>query len=183
MFRLARELRYRSLSVIGQRVVVEELAEAEPALVRLVQPWAPGPRAWDGCEITAGLAKYGLLDRWCEVGPELLDDAATLSGVRALRVNGFARWDPDPDPAAEAELRAFAAGCMADLADSLGPCQLKLFLHDDLSDEVRFHHNGERYRSGLLPELLPGYFPRTFTVADACVANASLIWICKHFYL
>jgi hypothetical protein len=188
MFRLARELRYRPLSIIGQRLVIETLAEVEPALARLAQPWAPGPRAWDGCQITAGLAKYGLLDRWCGVGHELLDDAATLGGVRALRANGFSRRDPDPDPEAEAELRAlevefcaFEADCMVDLANSLGPCHLKLFLHDDLSHEVRFHHR-KRAQTGPR-EVLPGYFPRAFTVTDACVSNASLIWLGKHFYL
>lgn len=178
MFRLARELRYRPLPIVGQRVVIEALAAVEPALACLVQPWAQGPLAWDGCDIEAGLAKYGLLDRWFGVESELLDDAATLRGVRALRVNGFVREEPDPDPQVEAESRMLAAGCMLDLADSLGPTWLKLFLQDDLSDEVRFHRQQRD-----VSRLLPGYFPRTFTVTDACVANASMIWLGKHFYL
>jgi hypothetical protein len=31
--------------------------------------------------------------------------------------------------------------------------------------------------------LPPGYFPRAFTVVDACVTNASFIWFAKHFCL
>lgn len=163
--------------------MIESLVDVEPTLQRLVEPWISGPRAWDGCDIEAGLAKYGLLDRRCEVTLDHLEDPATLLGIRALRVNGFARTEPDPDPELQAEMRAFAADCLVDLAADLGPCMLKIFLHDDLSDELRFEHNKDRYRAGLRPELLPGYFPRRFTVTDACITNASLIWFGKHFYL
>lgn len=79
----------------------------------------------------------------------------TLRGVRALRASGFARSEPDSDPEIEAEVHAFTAGCLRDLAADLGPCRLKLFLNDDLSDELRFRHNEPRYRARLMPGLLP----------------------------
>ena len=106
-----------------------------------------------------------------------------MCGIPALRTNGFARAEPDPDPELQAEMRALAAECVVQLAESLGSCVLKLFLKDGLSDELRFGHNIDRYRAGLGPELLPNYFPRPFVVTDACITNAPTIWLGKHFYL
>lgn len=39
------------------------------------------------------------------------------------------------------------------------------------------------FRVAIMREPPPDYFPRTFTVTDACITNASLIWLGKHFYL
>ncbi len=179
--RLGRELRYRPLPIIGQRVVIETLDDVEHVLRQLVTPWITRDSRWDGCEIAAGLAKYGLLDRWCNVEARELDGG--IAGIAALRANGFVRGEPDPDPALEAEARRFEAACLVDLAEGLGPSVLKLFLNDGLSNELRSAHNAARYRARLAPELLPDYFPRPFIVTDACITNASMIWLCKHFYL
>ena len=181
LMRLGRELRYRPLPIIGQRIVIETLDDVEHVLRQLVTPWITRDSIWDGCKIEAGLAKYGLLDRWCNVEPRQLDGA--MAGIPALRANGFARGDPDPDPAIEAEARAWAAGCLAELSHSLGPCELKLFLNDGLPGDVRSRGNVERYRAGLAPVLVPDYFPRPFIVTDACITNAPMIWLGKHFYL
>jgi hypothetical protein len=172
MFRLARELRYRELPIIGRRVVIESLDAVEHVLRQLATPWITRDSRWDGCDVVAGLAKYGLLDRWCNVEPRELEVA--LRGIPALRANGFQRSEPDPDPAAAAHDRAFVAGCLEDLAGDLGPCVLKLFLNDQLPHDIRVRG---------LRELPRDYFPRPFIVTDACITNASGIWFCKHFYL
>jgi hypothetical protein len=91
--------------------------------------------------------------------------------------------EPDPDAEIEAQTRQLAAGCLADLADSLGACVLKVLLEDGLSNELRVRHNADRYRARLAPELLPDYFPRPFVVTDACVTNAPRIWLGKHLDL
>jgi hypothetical protein len=179
--RLGRELRYRPLPIIGERVVIETLADVEHVLRQLVTPWITGESRWDGCDVTLGLAKYGLLDRSCNVDGRELDGA--MRGIAALRANGFSRGEAEPDPEIEAAVRAFAADCLVDLAAGLGPCVLKVFLDDGLSTELRFRHNRDRYRAGLRPELLPDYFPRPFIVRDACITNAPTIWLGKHFYL
>ena len=179
--RLARELRYRPLPIIGQRVVIEASDDIEHVLRQLVTPWITRESQWDGCNIALGLAKYGILDRRCNVSPRELEGA--IRGTAALRENGFVRREPDPDPEVEAELRELEADCLVDLAADLDSCVLKLFLNDGLSDELRFNHNRDRYRAALAPELLPDYFPRTFVVTDACISNAPSIWRGKHFYL
>jgi hypothetical protein len=174
LLRLGRELRYRALPIIGQRLVIETLDDVEHVLRQLVTPWITRDSNWDGCDVALGLAKYGLLDRWCNVDARELDGA--MPGIAALRENGYAGE-------ADADTREPAAGYLVDLATSLGPCVLKLYLHDGLDDELRFRHNFDRYRAGLAPELLPDYFPRPFIVTDACITNAPLIWLAKHFYL
>ena len=181
LMRLGRELRYRPLPIIGQAVVIETLDDVEHVLRQLATPWITRDSRWDGCDIAIGLAKYGLLDRWCTVDARELDGAT--GGIAALRANGFERGEPDPDPAVEADIRAFEEEAVVDLADSLGECVLKMFLNDGLSDDERFRHNADRYGARLLPELLPGYFPRAFRVTDACITNARGIWLGKHFYL
>lgn len=183
LMRLGRELRYRPLPIIGQRVVIETLDDVEHVLRQLVTPWITRDSKWGGCDIAAGVAKYGLIDRWCTVESSQLDGDGAMRGVPALRANGFGPGEPDPDPELEAAARAYAADCLVDLAAALGACVLKLFLNDGLSDELRFGHNRDRYRAGFPPELLPNYFPRPFVVTDACITNASTIWFGKYFYL
>jgi hypothetical protein len=183
LFRLGRELRYLPLPIIGQRVVIETLDAVEHVLRQLATPWITRESVWDGCDIEGGLAKYGLVDRWCTVDPRMLAGTDVLRGVPALRANGFSRREPEPDPEEEAQMRGFEQGCLLDLSAELGPCVLKLFLNDGLPDELRFQHNHDRYRAGLMPELLPSYFPRGFIVTDACITNAQTIWLGKHFYL
>ena len=181
LLRLGRDLRYRPLPIIGQRVVIESRDAVEPTLRQLTAPWTAHGSQWDGCDITPGLAKYGLLHLQCSVDARHLDEA--LRGIPALRANGFARGTPDPDPAIGAEARATVEGYLADLAADLGRCVLKVFLNDDLPNARRFEHNRERYQARLPPELLPRYFPRPFVITDACITNAPAIWLAKHFYV
>jgi hypothetical protein len=165
LFRLGRELRYRPLPIIGQRFSVQALEAVEPALDHLVDPWRTAAGGWHGCDVEGGIAKYGLIDRARAVAPAHLVDPATLHGVPALRENSF------------------ESDFVHELARELGSCELKVFIEDDLSHDERFRHNHHRYRAGLPPEILPEYFPRAFTVVDACITNAPSIWLSKHFYL
>lgn len=181
LLHLGRELRYRELPIIGQRVVIETLDDVEHVLRQLATPWITREARWDGCDVELGLAKYGLLDRWCNVEPRHLD--GSMSGLHALRRNGFTDPEPDPDPEVQAEVREWAASCLRELASDLDSCVLKLFLNDGLSHELRFQHNQQRYAARLPPELLPNYCPRPFVVTDACITNAPGIWLGKHFYL
>ncbi len=129
---------------------------------------------WSSNDVFLCLAKYGLIDRQCEVDARHAEGG--LRGVAALRANGFVAGAN-----ATTEDRKFAAGCMDDLAQEMGPCVLKLFLQDQLPDNPRMAHFMETYTKGQ-PELLPGYWPRGFVVTDACITNAPSIWSEKHFY-
>ncbi len=178
---LARTLRYRPLPIIGQRLVIETLDDVEHVLRQLVTPWFSRDSVWSGTDIEGGLAKYGLLDRECNVDVRHLDES--IGAVEALRINGFAPVEPDPDPALAAEERALVEGCLANIAEGLGPCVLKLFLNDDVPDASRFEYLRQHLGAHHALELPPNYFPRAFTVTDACITNAPRIWIAKHFYL
>lgn len=182
LFRLGRALRYRPLPIIGVRVRIESLADVEPTLRRLTAPWGGDQLAWDGCDIALGLAKYGLLDRWCTVDPEQLDAPSVLRGVAALRQNGFVKREPEPDPDQEREMREWEAACLIDLAERLEGCLLKIFLHDEIPADTRFPPGGP-VSLAAMTRLSPTYFPETFVVTDACLTNASTIWLSKHFYL
>ena len=182
LLRLGRELRYRELPLIGKPVRIESLGEVEPVLRALVAPWIAAGAAWEGCDLVGGLGKYGLLDRSFAAPPELLEDRSTLVGIAALHANGMGLpLEPDPDPEITAMEAEIAAGCLTDLADELGGCVLKVFLNDDIDNARRFAHL-EQTRVPRV-SLLPDYFPRVFTVTDACVTNAKRIWLGKHFYL
>ena len=184
LLRLGRELRYRELPLLGQRVRIESLAEVEPALRALVAPWIAASAAWDGCDLVGGLGKYGLLDRSFAAPPELLEDRSTLVGIAALHANGMGLpIEPDPDPEITAMEAEMAAGCLSDLADDLGSCVLKVLLNDDVDDARRFAHLKHTIARAQRISLLPDYFPRVFTVTDACVTNSKRIWMGKHFYL
>jgi hypothetical protein len=181
LMRLGRELRYWSLPVIGKRVVIETLDDVEHVLRQLVAPWITRDSTWGGCDIAGGLAKYGLVDRWCNVEARQLDGA--MRGIRAQRASGVVR-EPYPNPECKTEARAFAAECLLLLADDLGRCVLKLFLNDDIPDELRWSRDDfERYRRYGAGLGLEDYFPRPFIVTDACITNAPLIWLDKHFYM
>src|SRR5580692_4978135 len=91
LLRLGRELRYKPLPIIGERIVIETLDDVEHRLRQLVTPWITRDSSWSGCDIALGLAKYGLLDRWCNVETRHLNGG--LHGIPALRANGFARRD------------------------------------------------------------------------------------------
>jgi hypothetical protein len=175
--RLGRELRYRTLPIVGTHLVIESLDDVDHMLRQLVTPWITADPTWDGSDVRATLAKYGLLDRRCPVSARQLE--GSMPGIEALRLNGWGPGEPDPDPDVEAEVRAFGEASIVDLASSLGEPVLKIFLNDHLPDDIRVGH--DRVRGPL--ELLPGYFPCAFTVTDACITNAPSIWIGKHFYL
>jgi hypothetical protein len=53
-----------------------------------------------------------------------------------------------------------------------GMTVVRLFLETDVPIE-----------KGFFVKPPPGYLPRTFTVTDACAANAGSVWVHKYFYL
>ena len=178
-------MRYLELPIVGQRVTIRSLAEIDEALRSLAAPWASGD-GWSGTEIELALAKYGIVDRWCDGDARELERG--LHGVAALRANGFQRNDDaaalsSEDAAVAREVSELGAMQLAALADELGACVLKLFLNDDMTLEEHMAPNLSRYRAGLPPVLPSNYFPRTFVVTDACLTNAPSIWLSKHFYL
>jgi hypothetical protein len=181
LFRLGRELRYRPMpALVGKTVGASSVADVERALGALVAPWVPDAAFAGEERVELTLVKYGLVDVDFAAPAALLADAATLRGLPALRACGMLpkrgeRWDAE-----EAEV---GLACLSTLADGLGPAVLKLYLEDDLPERGRTWWIAAYEQTRRMPSLPEGYFPRTFTVLDACVTNAPGIWLAKHFYL
>jgi hypothetical protein len=179
--RVARGLRYRPWGhLVGRVVAVTDLGRIEedirlplgpdlPAGCRLA---GPEPRFREGA-----VAKYGILDLRFTARDALLGGDA-LTGVSLLRGLGYLPGRGVRPP--------FRVGgdptCLEMLQEDLaqGHTWLLLFLKGGRPDgDARSVAAG-----GPTPLRVPeGYLPRPFTVIDACVTNASGVWLWKHFYL
>jgi hypothetical protein len=178
---VARGLRYRPLEhLIGRLIEVADLAEVEHA-VRL----ALGPDLPEGCRLVGpelrsregAVAKYGILDLRFSAPAELLSGEAR-TGVPLLRELGFLpggevgpqhRVCDDPT-------------CLELLQDDIaaGQVYLRLFLAGGRPGEEARLAGPDGQVHLRIPQ---GYLPRPFRVTDACVTNASAVWLWRHFYL
>jgi hypothetical protein len=173
---VARALRYRPLDhLVGRSVEVHDLDEIEEN-VHL----ALGPDLPEGCRLVGpelhfregAVAKYGILDLRFSAPGELLTEGDVRTGVALLRELGFL-------PGGETGPQQRVCDdplCLEMIQEELakGQVYLQLFLE------------GGRPSAGLpyFPLRVPdGYLPRAFRIADACVTNAELVWLWKHFYL
>jgi hypothetical protein len=179
--KVARGLRYRTLpGLVGRTVAIVDLRAVEEAIFLTLGPDLP-----EGCRLAGpelpfreeAVAKYGILDLRFSVPAGLLDDEPP-GGLRLLRELGFlpgvqtAPWPrTDDDPT-----------CLETLRDEIaqGNDFLLLFLEGDRPAGPARGSAPDGTASLRVP---PGYLPRPFRVADACLANASSVWIWKHFYL
>ena len=169
---VARRLRYRLLGhLVGRVIEVTDLDRIEdavrialgpdlPVSCRLV---GPEPRFREGV-----VAKYGILDiRFTAPNNMLASDVS--AGVPLLRELGYL-------PGGEAGPQNRVCDdptCLEMLQEELdeGQTWLRLFLE------------GGRPGGHVSLRVPEGYLPRAFRVTDACVTNASGVWLWKHFYL
>jgi hypothetical protein len=178
---VARGLRYRPLGhLVGRVVEVTHLDRVEDTVRLVLAPDLP-----DGCRLAGpelcyregAVAKYGILDlRFTAPGDMLAGEV--LSGVPLLRELGYLpggevgpqnRVCDDPT-------------CLEMLKEDLdeGRVWLLLFLEGGRpGDDARV----EGADGHVLFRVPDGYLPRPFKVIDACVTNASGVWLWKHFYL
>jgi hypothetical protein len=174
---VAKGLRYRALKhLVGRAVEVRDLDGVEEA-VRL----ALGPDLPDGCRLAGEphgregtVAKYGILHlRFSAPDHVLAGEART--GVQLLRELGYL-------PAEEARGRVCDdPTCLELLREDLDERRTWLMLLlEGGRPGVEARVEGAGRVSFRVPE---GYLPRPFVVADACVTNASGVWLWKHLYL
>jgi hypothetical protein len=178
---VARGLRCRPLQrLIVRAVMVRDLAAVEDAVRSALGPDLP-----EGCRLLGpephyregAVAKYGVLDLRFSAGEGLFgEDART--GVPLLRELGFLPGGGEgpshrvcDDPL-----------CLETLRDDIseGRTFLLMFLEGGRPGEGGRVAGPDGKASLRVPE---GYLPHPFLVADACVTNASGVWLWKHFYL
>lgn len=183
--KISRELRYRTMNeLIGKTIPINDLESVEQDVTSSLGSMLPenskliGParKYMEGVS-----AIYGLLDLTYTVPSSLLESQYE-SGISLLKALHFL-IDSEKAEEITREMRELAADtnedfndptCLQNLNEALETKQtfLRLFLQTD-------HKAQGRERLGLL---LPGFFPREFTVKDACVTNSDFVWFHKHFY-
>jgi len=173
--RLHRSLAYSSVDALtGLSVRVQSAETALADVLRVVGETIPitVTTGDPGLPYRAGaIAKYGILDVAFKVRSTPLQIRRPGLGIlRSLAL-------------ADGEARSEASDVVGDFLSDLtteseaGDLYLKVFLTTEDSlpkiDALR------RLRQGMPP----GFWPHRFVVRDACLTNASSIWLSKHFYM
>ena len=178
---VARGLRYRLLDhLVNRSIEIRDLDAVEVAVRLAIGPDLPEACRLAGpvrADIEVTVAKYGILDlRFTAPDGLLSSDART--GVPLLRELGFL---PGGDAGPQVRV-CDDPTCLEMLQDELdeGRAWLLLLLEGGRpGDDARIEGTDGRV-SFRVPE---GYLPQSFKVADACVANASGVWLWRHFYM
>jgi len=117
--------------------------------------------------------------------PEPISTVIDAPGIPLLKQLGFV-IEPEPQPpvSAEGDLWDDDPTCLAELAEDLNAQQLVVRLFLELPQGSAGLPKPGEPANLFEPFTLPtDYFPRTFTVSDACITNAGFVWFHKHFYL
>ncbi len=172
--RLARDLRYRSLpELIGQSVVIQHADSIEEDLRKVLAHLLPLEALFEWPRrphMDRTLAKYGVLDVTFRI-PTMMVPEEVEQGLPLLKKLGFL-----PEQSILDQLPLTFENDPTCLSE----------LHDDLTDDqtfVRLWLEAQGPRPKALIALPDDYLPRPFTIRDACVSNATLVWFHKHFYL
>lgn len=171
---IVRRLRYQELgALIGKQIVINSLDSVEADVREALRIEYPFIGALNSQSFAFGFRKYGMLDLTFAVGESC--PQVRLQEIRFLKQMGFLS-DPAKNPFPDA-----GVGILEELADQVseGAIQFRLFLkHRDYQPW---------YKECTLDELLKidltQHFPHHFEIVDACLTNADMIWLNKHFYL
>ena len=186
--KVARELRYLSLSdIIGSRVIINSIETIQADSLHALAPSLPATAVLEEPEqrfLIGSLLKYGLMDLTFAI-PEPSPTVIDAAGIPLLKELGFV-IEPEPRPSVRAEGDVWNDDptCLAELAEDLNAQRLVIRLFLELSQDAAglawLDDSAHLFEPFMLPT---DYFPRTFTVSDACITNAGFVWFHKHFYL
>jgi hypothetical protein len=179
--KISRELRYRTLNeLIGTTIPINGLESVEQDVASRLDALFPENCRLIGPErksMEGSTAKYGLLDL-TYTAPSFLLESQYESGISLLKTLHFL-IGPEEAEEIVREMRELDENfddptCLQNLNEDLEMKQtfLRLFLQTDHKAQGR----------EILGILSPGFFPRVFTVKDACATNSDYVWFHKHFY-
>jgi hypothetical protein len=160
--RAIRELKYKTMDdLIGKSCDIQTIEDAEASIFSIVKAAKLDLKipSIDLKNAAGTIKKYGLLDVECVLNSNALLDKEFCDGVKLLEELAFVASSED---LAELDVEDinntyFLRKISEDLAKNT--CFLKLFLERDKHNEKRF------------------------TIVDACLTNASIVWFNKHFYM
>jgi hypothetical protein len=165
-------LRYQELAhLLGTQVTVASLETLESDIRSALKLPLLENAIWEVKAdrfLKGALTKYGLIDASFQVYSTWLGEDFQ-QGASLLE---YLNFKPDETPSND----GLAYTVLESLADELqlGLTWLKLFLRADPPPRLETGHSSQ--------ELPADYFPKTFTIEDACLSNSSYVWFWKHFY-
>jgi len=171
---LHRSLAYQPLpDLIGAHVQIQSTASAVEELVALARRFIDFEVKSQRDNLSAMFAKYGILD--LEYGIDNISCSLDRPGLGVLRELGLVDSPPDEDGLRDSDLMPDLLEDLATQVD-LGTIYLKVFLQ---AAEVRAR-GGIPSQRWTRSEIT---WPQQLLVVDACITNASRVWLAKHFYL
>ena len=186
--KVAKELRYLLLTdIIGSRVTIHSIETIQADILHSLSPPLPATAVLERPEqrfLIGALIKYGLMDLTFAI-PEPIATGTDAPGILLLQQLGFV-IAPKQHPAVSADGAMWSDDptCLAELADSLNMHHFVVRLFLELPPDTDGLPPLDDPAHWFAPFRLPtSYFPKTFTVSDACMSNAGFVWFHKHFYV
>jgi len=171
---LHRSLAYQRLpELIGKHVQIQSTSSAATEVVALARRSFEFEVKSQRDDLFAMFARYGVLD--LEYGIDNIGCSIDRPGLGALRELGLVDSPPDEDGLRESDLMPDFLEDLAAQVD-LGTIHLKVFLE---APEVHAR-GGIPSQSWTRSKII---WPQQLLVVDACITNASKVWLAKHFYL
>lgn len=181
---LARTIRYRELSnLIGREITVHSIEGIIPDIQTALVDSLPNDSRLIGPQsksLRVMIAKYGIIDLEFEVESSNLS-SGFRKGISVLKELGFVIDPKSAEESASLARELFGdesddPTCLTQLGEELkqGKTVMRLFLRSERIQGMGSH---------LVGHLPSDYFPKLFTLEDACIANSGFVWFHKHFYV
>ncbi len=177
--RLCREVRYREVTeLIGTILCLTNPKDAPYDIIEVITPHIKCTPRFHRPELhyrQGAVAKYGLLDLEYRLTPDELTTNYRC-GISLLKELGLIAHN-DRDELLDEDEKADAFEFFKMSCEELDLQQVffKLFLTTPKEWEYTIQSNDE--------EISRTYWPREFTIKDACVTNLPSVWFARHFYM
>lgn len=184
--RLSRELRYKEIDkLIGTEVVLTNVKESPYEIISMIKGNFTSELIFNSDDLKscqASISKYGIFTIDYHIDPKELD-INYQNGMELLKKLGIVEPDLMDDEDMDEDEKDFLYDLsIAKLGvhiDDLDKNEVLLTLFLTTEVEWDWSENPKFVEEGLPKK----YWPRTFTIEDACISNISSIWLSKRFYM